>query len=144
MFLHGFALNPVTLLCIPRILLHHHLPFVFNPEAPTMAGVLRWVIRWAIVQGDDDEVDFVRRRDSAIGSQWQTDMSKPGGNAGVNALGWGGRMTSGPARMSNPVYSETYSCWQWAWEKVWFIRWGFRITLSYSNTEILHLIFILL
>lgn len=39
------------------------------------------------------------------------------------------------------IYSETYSCWQWAWEKVWFIRWYFWITLSFSNTEILHLIF---
>lgn len=91
------------------------LSFCLQLWSTPFTTALRWVICWARVRGSGNEANFLRRRDSAIGPEWKTDVSKQEGNAEENACV---RHCCFRARRANDiyltvktVYRETCSWW---------------------------------
>lgn len=74
------TLHSVALLNIPQIPTHHQFLFSTLKLRPHS----RWFMWWVRLQCNDGEANFVRRRDSAIGFEWETDMSTAEENVGAN------------------------------------------------------------
>lgn len=128
------TLHSVALLSIPRIPTHHQFLFSTLKHRPHS----RWFMWWVRLQCNDGEANFVRRRDSAIGFERETDMSKAEENVGANVCmrhpqpeGEGSEWHIGQP------YCHDCLCW-WHWGKVWFMLWYVWIAVSFTNAQLLH------